>query len=154
MALTIKTYPAPVLRKKAVKVKDPLAKDIQELIPQMAELMQKSNGMGLAAPQVGKSLRLCIVQEGGKLYVLINPQISARSRKKVFMEEGCLSFPGKFFPIERAEEVKVRFIDEAGMKKKIKASGLLARAFQHEIDHLDGALIIDRAKKIKKIEKL
>jgi peptide deformylase len=148
--LTIKKYPAPVLRKKAVKIKNPLDLEIQALIPAMAEAMKKENGVGLAAPQIGSSVRLCIVKEENKIYALINPQITAKSTKKIVMEEGCLSFPGTFFPITRPENVKVRFLDEAGAEKKLKAGGLLGRAIQHEIDHLDGILIIDRAKKVKK----
>jgi peptide deformylase len=84
----------------------------------------------------------------------MNPQIKVKSVKKVLMDEGCLSFPGKFFPIERPESVKVRFLDEKGVEGKIRAKGIVARALQHEIDHLDGILIIDRAKKIKKADKL
>ncbi len=70
------------------------------------------------------------------------------------MDEGCLSFPGQFFPIERSKDVKVRFTDAKGEKLKIKAGGILARAIQHEIDHLDGILIIDRVRKLKKIQNL
>lgn len=150
--LAIKRYPAPVLRKKAAKIKNPLDQEVQDLIPAMIEAMQKENGVGLAAPQVGSSVRLCIVKDENKIYALINPQITAKSTKKIIMEEGCLSFPGTFFPITRPENVKVRFLDEAGAEKKLKAGGLLGRAIQHEIDHLDGVLIIDRAKKIKKIK--
>lgn len=150
--LTIKRYPTPVLRKKAAKIKNPLDPEIQALIPSMSEAMQKENGVGLAAPQVGSSVRLCIVKDENKIYALINPQITAKSTKKIAMEEGCLSFPGTFFPITRPENVKVRFLDETGAEKKLKTSGLLARAVQHEIDHLDGILIIDRAKKLKKIK--
>lgn len=155
--LSIKKYPAPVLQRKALKVKNPLDQEIQALILAMIEAMNRENGVGLAAPQVGSSVRLCIVKEdlsgqANKIYALINPQITAKSTKKIMMEEGCLSFPGKFYPITRPENVKVRFLDEMGLEKKLKASGILARAIQHEIDHLDGILIIDRAKKMKKIK--
>lgn len=144
--LTIIKYPTPILRKKTIKVKDPLAPEIQTLITLMVETMRANNGMGLAAPQIGKSLRLCVIEEGGILYVLINPQIKSRSRNKIIMDEGCLSFPGKFIPIARAEKVKIRYIDEKGAEKKLKAAGLLARAIQHELDHLDGVLFIDKTK--------
>lgn len=148
--LKIIKYPDPILRKKTAKIKDPLAPEIRKLIPQMLEAMRNNNGMGLAAPQIGKSLRLCVIEEGGIVYVLINPKIHSTSRKKVTLEEGCLSFPGQFISISRAEKVKVRCLDESGKKVKIKAAGLLARALQHEIDHLDGILMIDRVKKAKK----
>lgn len=145
--LKVRKYPDKILQEKALKIKVPFAAEIKKLIPQMIETMRENNGMGLAAPQIGKSLRLCIIEEGGKIYVLINPKINSSSRKKIKMEEGCLSFPGEFFPIARAEKVKVRYLDENGKKAKIKAEGLLARALQHEIDHLDGILMIDRIKK-------
>lgn len=144
--LTIIKYPTPILRKKTIKVKDPLHPEIQTLITLMVETMRANNGMGLAAPQIGKSLRLCVIEEGGILYVLINPQIKSRSRNKIIMDEGCLSFPGKFIPIARAEKVKIRYMDEKGAEKKLKAAGLLARAIQHELDHLDGVLFIDKTK--------
>ncbi|HBO16928.1 MAG: Peptide deformylase [Candidatus Moranbacteria bacterium GW2011_GWE2_35_2-] len=139
--------PNPILRKKAKKIKNPLDKEIQELIPQMIETMRAAKGLGLAAPQIGKSIRLCVIEESGILYVLINPQIKSTSMEKIITEEGCLSVPGKWIPIERSDEIKVRYLNEKGEKCKIKARGLLARAFQHEIDHLNGILIIDKKQK-------
>ena len=147
MKLEIRKYPDPILLKKAEKIKNPLADDIQGLIFQMIETLRDSKGVGLAAPQVGVSLRLFVVELEGKTYVLINPKITSTSRKKEICEEGCLSFPGKFLPVPRYEEVQIRFTDEYGKPGKIKAHGLLARAFQHELDHLDGILLIDRSKK-------
>lgn len=148
--LTIKTKENLVLRKKTEKVKDPLDKKIQLLISEMLETMRAANGLGLAAPQIGKSLRLCVIEESGKTYVFINPQITAKSKTRVLMEEGCLSFPGEFFQISRPEEVQVRYLDKQGAARKIKSDGMLARALQHEIDHLDGILVIDRLKKSRK----
>jgi len=147
--LSIIIYPNPILLKKTKKIKNHLAPEIQKLIPQMIEVMKKSNGMGLAANQVGKFLRLCIIKEKeqNKIYILINPTITAFSRKKVVLQEGCLSFPQQFFSISRSEKIKVRFLDEQGEKVKIKAEGLLARAIQHEVDHLDGIVFIERLKK-------
>ncbi len=136
--------PNPVLRKKAEKIKDYSNKEIQELIPQMIKTMRAAKGLGLAAPQIGKSIRLCIIEESGILYIFINPQIKSASKEKIITEEGCLSVPGKWLPIERNAEIKVRYLNEKGEKCKIKARGLLARALQHEIDHLDGVLIIDK----------
>lgn len=136
--------PNPILRQKAKKIKDPLDKEIQELIPQMIKTMRAAKGLGLAAPQIGKSIRLCIIEESETLYVLINPLIKSVSKEKIITEEGCLSVPGKWLPIERNDEIKVRYLNEKGEKCKIKARGLLARALQHEIDHLDGILIIDK----------
>lgn len=145
--LTIRKNPDPILRVKTVKVKDPLAKDVQELISSMVETMYSANGVGLAATQVGSNLRLCVIETEGVLYVIINPQITAKSKNKIISEEGCLSFPGKFFPISRHKEVQIRYINEDGKPSKLKGRDLLARAIQHEIDHLDGVLITDRIKK-------
>jgi len=149
MLLEIKENPAPVLREKTVKIKDPLAPEIQELVSSMLETMKHAQGVGLAAPQVGQSLRLCVIEVEGVLYVLINPQITAKSKNKIILEEGCLSFPGIFLPISRASQVQVRYLDQTGKPRKIKADGLLSQALQHEIDHLDGVLFIDRIKKVK-----
>lgn len=146
--LPIIKYPSSILRKKAKKISDPMDPEVQKLISQMISTMEKNNGLGLAAPQVRKSLRLCIVKEdrneNAKIYVFINPKITSISRKKILAEEGCLSFPGKFLSIKRSEKVKVRYLDKNGEKSKLKADGILARAIQHEIDHLDGILMIDR----------
>lgn len=154
--LPIIKYPNKVLRAKARKVKDPLDPEIQKLIAKMIESMRSAKGLGLAAPQVGKSLRICIIEEPvcaknekAELRILINPKITSHSREKIKMEEGCLSFPGKFFEVMRPVCVKVRYLDEIGKSVKIKADKILARALQHEIDHLDGLLVIDKIKKTK-----
>ncbi|MDD5396775.1 MAG: peptide deformylase [Candidatus Moranbacteria bacterium] len=147
MKLTIIKNPNPLLRVKTVKIKDPLNQDVQELVSNMVETMYAGNGVGLAATQVGSDLRLCVIDAEGTLYVLINPQITAKSKTKVISEEGCLSFPGQYFPISRHKEVQVRYVDENGQPAKLKGRDLLARAIQHELDHLDGILIIDRIKK-------
>lgn len=147
MKLEIRKNGDPVLRVKTMKVKDPLAENVQALILNMVETMRTGNGVGLASTQVGSNLRLCVVQTEDILYVLINPQITSKSKTKIISEEGCLSFPGKFFPISRHEEVQVRYLDENGIPSKVKGRDLLARALQHEIDHLDGILIVDRIKK-------
>ncbi|NTW27276.1 MAG: peptide deformylase [Candidatus Moranbacteria bacterium] len=150
--LKIRKNPDPALRVKTVKVKDPLAKDVQELVLAMIETMYANNGVGLAATQVGSNLRLCVIETEGTQYVMINPQITATSKNKVISEEGCLSFPGKFFPISRYSEVQVRYLNEFGKPAKLKGRDLLARAIQHELDHLDGVLIIDRIKKTRTLK--
>jgi len=150
MKLEIRKYPDPILSRKTAKIKNPLTPEIQDLILNMIATMRAENGVGLAAPQVGQSLRLCVIQDEGVEYVLINPTITSKSKNKIISEEGCLSFPGQFFPIPRHEKVQVRYLDIAGKEAKIKAGGLLARALQHEIDHLDGILIIERIAKAKK----
>lgn len=139
-----------ILHRKAQKVKDPLAPEIQELIEDMFASMHAAEGLGLAAPQIGRSLRLCVIELDGRRMVFINPSITAASKEKVFFEEGCLSLPGEFLWIERSEKITVRYQDEKGKACKLKISGLLAVALQHEIDHLEGVLIINRFRAQKK----
>ncbi len=152
MLLEIKENPDPILRKKTAKIKDALAPEVQQLILNMTETMQKIKGVGLAANQVGLSLRLCVIEVEKEIYTLINPKITAKSKKRFQSEEGCFSFPGIYLTVPRANEVQVRFLNKEGKPQKIKASGLLSSALQHEIDHLDGVLFIDRIKK-PKVEK-
>ena len=142
--MEILTYPNPILERKAKKIKNPLDPKIQELIEEMIQTMRENNGIGLAAPQIGKSIRLCVIGENGKFFALINPKITSSSKDCEIADEGCLSFPGKFIPISRFSKVQVRYLNEKGEKSKIKADGLLARALQHEIDHLNGELFINK----------
>ncbi len=151
--LTILKYPHKILRQRAKKVKDPLDPKIQQLIKGMLKTLRSANGLGLAAPQVGHSLRLCVIDDKSNstnqennFYVLINPVITTYSKTQIIFQEGCLSFPDKFFSIRRPEKIKVRFLDKNGKNCKMKADGILARTIQHEIDHLNGILIIDKQK--------
>jgi len=144
--LEIKKFNEPVLRKKCEEVKK-VDEKIRKLIVDMVQTMKEEKGIGLAAPQVGVSKRVIIVQtdlEGRRILALVNPKIIKKSQEKEMDEEGCLSFPGIFLEIKRAKEVEVEGLDIKGEKIKLKAKGLLARVFQHEIDHLDGILFIDR----------
>jgi len=138
-----------VLLKKTKLVSNPLAEDIQKLLPKMVATMHKENGVGLAAPQIGISLRLAVAEVRKRLYYLINPEITSYSQEKIVSEEGCLSIPGEFFPIFRSETVTVKYINEKGLPKKMRASGFLATVIQHEVDHLDGILIVNRFDKQK-----
>ena len=147
ISLKILKYPDDFLRQKARAVKDFKDPHVSGLVSQMIKTMEKEKGVGLAAPQVGSDLRICLARVDNTLFALINPEIKAYSRKKEIFEEGCLSFPGKFFSVERPVKVKIKARDVNGKKIKIKADGLLARVLQHEIDHLDGILVIDRALK-------
>jgi len=149
--LKIIKYPNDILRRKTQEVRVEELKDpkVKRLIFGMLETMKAEKGVGLAAPQVGSNLRICTIKIGEEAAVLINPRIKSSSRKKDVFEEGCLSFPGKFFQVERPTKVKAQARNIEGEKIKIKASGLLARVLQHEIDHLDGILVIDRAVKSK-----
>lgn len=139
-----------ILLKKTNRVKDPLAKEIQALLPEMVETMRREKGIGLAAPQIGQSIRLAIAEADDKVIFLINPEITSSSQEKILFEEGCLSLPGEFFPIVRSVEITVRYQNEKGLPKKIRATGLLAIIIQHEVDHLDGIIIANRYKKQQK----
>jgi len=144
--LEIKKFNDPVLRKKCEKVKE-VDKKVIKLIVDMVQTMKEGQGIGLAAPQVGVSKRVIVVQTdlgGQRILALVNPKIIKKSQEKEMDEEGCLSFPGIFLEIKRAKEVEIEGLDIKGKKIKLKAKGLLARVFQHEIDHLDGILFIDR----------
>ncbi|WP_303774455.1 peptide deformylase [Anaerolinea thermophila] len=151
---TIVTVPDPVLRRKAKKITT-FDKDLQVLIDDMIETMRAAPGVGLAAPQVGISQRLIVVEYGEgeeedenvpkKLYVVINPEIVEASPEMVTGVEGCLSIPRLIGEVERHERVVVKGLNRYGKPVKYKLSGWVARIFQHEIDHLDGVLYTDRA---------
>ena len=153
MLLDIKQYPDPILRKKANKV-DIVDKEVQRLLNDMAETMYNAPGIGLAAPQIGKSIKVIVTDisarnENGELIKLINPVIVHAEGEEV-MEEGCLSVPGFTETVKRAQKIVVRGINEKGKEVEIVAEGLLARVFQHEIDHIEGRLFVDRLSTLKK----
>ena len=153
MLLDIKQYPDPILRKKANKV-DIVDKEVQRLLDDMAETMYNAPGIGLAAPQIGKSIKVIVTDisarnETGELIKLINPVIVHAEGEEV-MEEGCLSVPGFTETVKRAQKIVVRGINEKGKEVEIVAEGLLARVFQHEIDHIEGRLFVDRLSTLKK----
>jgi peptide deformylase len=155
----------PVLRRKARAVQDVNDPALQRLIDDMIETMRDAPGVGLAAPQVAVSPRVVVMEYGElpegappdaeppepKLYVIVNPEIVARSDEMVEGAEGCLSIPGYAGNVLRHEAVAVKALNRRGRPVKIKARGWLARIFQHEIDHLDGVLYIDRASKVWRI---
>jgi peptide deformylase len=125
--------------------------DIRRLVDDMFETMYASNGVGLAAPQVGKNIRLCVIDVGEDPLVFINPTIIKSSGKEV-CDEGCLSLPGLTEKVQRATRVIARATDIDGSEFEIEAEDLLARAIQHELDHLDGVLFIDRISKARKLQ--
>lgn len=166
--LEIVTPPNPVLRQKAKKVNN-FNDSLKTLADNMVETMRVAPGVGLAAPQVDIGLRMIVVEyadppeetaEGEepaepvkpKLFKIVNPELSKVSEEMVDGEEGCLSLPGFTGMVMRHEAVTVKGFNLQGKPIKIKAEGWLARIFQHEIDHLDGILFIDRATKVWKID--
>ncbi|OGY50728.1 MAG: peptide deformylase [Candidatus Buchananbacteria bacterium RIFCSPHIGHO2_02_FULL_40_13] len=144
--LKIITLPNPILRKKSQPVIDVLNEKIQELIPAMVTAMKANDGVGLAAPQIGQNQRLFVIGYNDNDLVIINPQIIKKSLLKDWGEEGCLSVPHKYGRVKRPKKVTLKYLNQNGQKQVLKASGLLARIIQHEIDHLDGILFIDKAK--------
>jgi peptide deformylase len=150
-SLTILTHPDPILRKKSAAIPPEKLKDqkFQELLSDMRETMQKKDGAGLAAPQIGENIRVVVINHENKIYFLINPQITKKSWAREIEEEGCLSVLNKegeiiYAPVERHKKVNCVYLDEKGNGKKISAAKILARVIQHEIDHLDGVLFIDK----------
>jgi len=144
MQRKILRFPNPVLRKKARALKR-VTPEIARLIDDMIETMHVAPGVGLAAPQLGESLRIIVADIREGPIAIVNPKIIAKRGIQVF-NEGCLSLPGVEAPIERAAHVVVKGLDRGGSKIEIEAEGLLATVFQHEIDHLDGYVFIDRVK--------
>jgi len=141
--LEIRKYPDLVLRKRAEKLKE-ITPEIKKLTEDMIETMLKSEpeGVGLAAPQIGVSKRIFIARTEQGPRVFVNPKILKKTGREP-MEEGCLSLPGVWLKVKRAKEVELEALDINGKIIKIKTAGLLARILQHEIDHLNGVLIID-----------
>ena len=148
--LKILKYPNPLLRKKA----NPVTKagpEEERLLSEMARIMYLSKGVGLAATQVGIDKRLIVIDIGYGLLKMINPAIAKKSIGCETEEEGCLSVPDTSVKIKRAKKVTITFLNSGGEARQMTAEGLLARAFQHEIDHLNGRLIVDYLGPIKRL---
>jgi len=146
--LTVLTDDHPTLRKKSKKI-DEITDDIKTLADDMIYTMKHERGVGLAAPQVGELVRMVIVLWHGKIrkepMVLINPSITKFSASQIIMEEGCLSLPGQYAEVPRSREIVLKYTDVKGKKHTLKTNKINARIIQHEIDHLDGILFIDKA---------
>ena len=142
--------PNDILRKTSEPIKDAdlTLDETQALIDDMIETMKKEDGVGLAAPQIGKHVRIIIAETGEGPEAFVNPKIISTSDRMMDSEEGCLSVPGVYGIVKRHKTVKVKAKDRHGQPVRLKASGLLSVIFQHEIDHLDGILFIDKAHKI------
>jgi peptide deformylase len=153
MALTIRLYPDPALRRRAEPISQ-ITDEIRTLADRMVETLVKRVGYGLAAPQVGVAKRLIIVDVEDELYVLANPEIIEAGDEQVLGVEGCLSLPGVEAEVERARRVRVRGLTMEGEEITIDAEDLLARVFQHEVDHLEGVLFIDYLGRAKRVQLL
>lgn len=147
--LNISKYPEPILRKRAKIVTD-FDQSLLVLAEEMASVMYQDDGIGLAAPQVATSLRVIVVgnEEARGYKVYVNPEITFRSKDTQISEEGCLSLPQIFGLVRRPKKIHVKYQDLTGATHKEKLSGLEAIILQHEFDHLEGILFIDRAEKI------
>jgi len=152
--LDILVYPAPELKRKSLPVEE-LSEDLERLLDDMTETLRDADGVGLAAPQVGRNIRALVVDvplpesEEREFYELINPEVVSSQGFQVG-EEGCLSVPGFFADIRRKNRVRVSALNRKGKRFTIDADGMLSRVLQHEIDHLDGILFFDRLRRLKK----
>ncbi len=141
-------YPNLVLRKKAKEVS---LKEAKDLIQKMIKIVVEEDGAGLAAPQIGESKRIALVQTENGFMPLINPKITPLSLKKITINEGCLSLPGIWVDVPRYKKIKVETLTTSGEKITLEAEDILSVIIQHETDHLDGVLIIDKIPFPKKI---
>lgn len=132
----------PILRRKASKV-EKVTKELKKLIADMKATVKAEDGMGLAAPQVGASLRLCLALIGGKMTAIINPEFTWMSAETDIQEEGCLSLPGLTVAVRRPTSLILTYMDEKGAPQERKLAAMDARVAQHEMDHLEGRLLVD-----------
>ncbi len=148
----ILTHPNPELRHRSgeVDVKEITTPEFQEFADTLAAFMVESDGIGLAAPQIGLKKRVIAIGEQDKIAIYINPEIIKKSDTLQENEEGCLSVPGVYGIVERPKRIHLSALDRHGRKVELDASGFRAAVFQHEIDHLDGILFIDKVKEITK----
>lgn len=149
-SLPLKIHPDSILRRKADPISPSQLRDpaIKRFFSDMEKSMNENNGIGLAAPQVGKSLQIAVIKTKDGSLVLVNPKITRFSLRSELGEEGCLSIPGVYGIVKRAKSIRVKTLDARGKTISFKAAGLFARVIQHEVDHLNGILFIDKAKEI------
>ena len=153
MLQPILRYGAPALQTAAAPV-EAIDEDVRRLIDDMVDTMYAAPGIGLAAPQIGVPLRICVIdvsigKRGGELLTLVNPEFVERDGMQI-EEEGCLSVPGFVATVARPKRTVVRALDRSGVSRVIEGTGVLARALQHELDHLDGRLFLSRLRGIKR----
>lgn len=147
--LPILTLPSPILREKSREVAMKELPRLHGFIDTLVATMYANDGIGIAAPQVGTSLRIIVIGTEKSPLVLVNPVIHTSSQETGWGEEGCLSVPGIFGKVRRAKKIQVKALDPSGKALSLKASFLLARVIQHEIDHINGILFIDKMERAK-----
>ncbi len=155
--LKLYTYPDKILSQKCEKVAE-VNDDIRKLLDDMLETMYEDKGVGLAAPQIGLAKRIIVVDDkvsedgtrGPHPLYMVNPEIIKRSKEKIWFNEGCLSVPGQCAEVERHYAVTVKYLDYNGNEQILEAEDYLAVIIQHETDHLDGILYIDRISRLKR----
>lgn len=149
--LKIIKYPDPILRHTAKMVRD-FDADLKKLAEDMAKAMYAHDGIGLAGPQVAKLKRIIVLghKDGQSFKPYINPEITFKSKDKTTTDEGCLSLPGIYGLVSRSKKIRVKYQDLDGKEHKAKVKGMTAVIIQHEVDHLDGILFIDKTEKITK----
>lgn len=150
--LPILEVPNPVLKKKCVPVAG-IDERIERLLDDMLETMYDAPGIGLAAPQVGITERVVVIdvsEDKNQPLKLVNPELAWTSDDRVTHEEGCLSLPKQFADVKRPSKVKLRYMDESGQARELDADGLLSRCIQHELDHLEGILFTDHISALKR----
>lgn len=154
MTLKIITTPDPFLKERSEKVtiEQLQSEEMQNFLDQMIETMKIEDGIGLAAPQIGKHWRIIIVTRNGMPEVFVNPEITKRSLRKVKVEEGCLSVPGLTGMVQRNRGITLKALNRDGNEIILETEDFDSVIFQHEIDHLDGILFIDRASKLIPME--
>jgi len=149
--LKILTQPNSILRKKSVEINPKkIAKpELNTLISVMIKTMLKTDGVGLAAPQIGRNIRLAVINSKDGAFCLINPKYTKKSWARELGQEGCLSLPGIFGKVKRHKKISLTYYNQDGKKTNLTVAGMMARVIQHEIDHLDGILFIDKATEIE-----
>ena len=151
--IPICVFPNPILKQKSKRVRS-IDSSIKRLIDNMIETMRAAPGVGLAAPQIGTPLRVIVIGlPEEETIAIINPEVVHCTGERL-MNEGCLSVPGYFGEVKRAESITIKGLDQNGKKIRIKADGLLAQALEHEIDHINGTLYIDHLESMDKLHKI
>lgn len=150
--LDIVINPNEILRKRSQEIDPKELLGMRDLIADMKLTMVKKDGVGLAAPQIGQNIRMIVVAHKDGVLTLVNPVLRKLSFLNEWGEEGCLSVPNLYGQVKRHRSLVCGYLDEKGNKRTIKANGLFARVLQHEVDHLDGILFIDKAKDVEEFE--